>query len=140
MHLTLTRIAKKSGYTIGRLCIDGSYFCDTLEDTARDLAKEPKQPGATAIPCGTYSVSLSSYSPKFGARPFYRDTCGGKLPRLVGVPHFEGILIHCGNSAADTAGCILVGRNTAPGRLTRSQDTFAALIARLEEPLTITVQ
>lgn len=140
MELTLKRIARKPGYTIGRLYVDGAYFCDTLEDTARDLSREPKRPGATAIPEGTYPVSLTAYSPKFGARPFYRDTCGGRLPRLLGVPGFEGILIHCGNTAADTAGCILVGRNTAPGRLADSQAAFAALVKMLKEPLAITIQ
>jgi hypothetical protein len=37
MHITVTRIFKGPNYTIGRLHIDGSYFCDTLEDPVREL-------------------------------------------------------------------------------------------------------
>lgn len=120
MELTLRRTALRAGYTIGHLYIDGTYFCDTLEDTVRDLDTEPKVPGRTAIPAGRYRVVVNR-SPRFG-----RD-----LPRLLDVPHFDGILIHSGNSAADTAGCILVGRNTTPGRLTESRVTSDALTARL---------
>lgn len=109
MKLTLKRIALKSDYTIGKLYIDGKYFCDTLEDTVRDLTKDPKIPGATAIPAGTYRVSVT-YSPKFG-----RD-----LPLVENVPYFTGIRIHRGNTAADTSGCILVGENKAVGKVLNS--------------------
>lgn len=109
MKLSLKRIALKPDYTIGRLYIDGRYYCDTLEDTVRDLSKEPKIPGRTAIPAGTYRVSVT-YSPKFG-----RD-----LPLVENVPRFSGIRIHRGNTPADTAGCILVGENKAVGKVLNS--------------------
>lgn len=109
MKLRLERIACRPGYTIGRLYIDGQYWCDTLEDKVRDLAKEAKVAGATAIPRGTYDVVVN-ISPKFKRL----------LPRLLGVPHFDGILIHRGNTAADTAGCILVGENRAVGKVLNS--------------------
>ena len=83
-------------YTIGSLSIDGKKFCDTLEDRVRDLNKngvfdgdEKKVYGETAIPYGTYDVVVD-YSPKFKR----------ELPRLQNVRHFEGILIHRGNTAA----------------------------------------
>lgn len=147
MQLTLTRTARREGYTIGRLAIDGEYFCDTLEDTDRGLDEswgeqdvaEVKIAGKTAIPTGTYTVTLGVVSPKFGKRAAYAF-CGGKLPRLIGVKGFEGVLVHGGNTADDTAGCILVGRNTIVGRLTNSLDTLKTLYARLEEPLTITIK
>jgi hypothetical protein len=107
--LKLIRTAKRPSYTIGKLYIDGEYFCDTLEDKYRNLDKQTKIAGETAIPYGTYEVIVNR-SPKFG-----RD-----LPRLLNVPKFEGILIHRGNSVKDTAGCILVGENKIVGGLINS--------------------
>ena len=79
-------------------------------------------PGQTAIPAGTYEV-IFNWSPKFGKN----------LPRLLNVPHFTGILIHSGNTAADSAGCILVGNNTEKGRLTSSRDTSNRLNVLIED-------
>lgn len=109
MRLELKRIAKREDYTIGRLSVDGRYLCDTLEDRVRDLARERKIHGETAIPEGTYKVVVN-ISPKFKRM----------LPRLLNVPHFEGILIHRGNTAVDSAGCILVGENKVKGRVVNS--------------------
>lgn len=109
MKLNLKRIALREGYTIGRLFVDGQYWCDTLEDRVRDLGKEQKVPGRTAIPYGTYEIVVN-ISPKFKRL----------LPRLLRVPHFEGVLIHRGNTAADSAGCILVGENKVKGKVLNS--------------------
>lgn len=138
MELKLKRIAKKEKYTIGRLFIDGQYFCDTLEDKDRGLRQEDgedeckrkKVKGATAIPTGRYRVSLGIYSIRFGKQEKYKF-CDGFLPRLVNVPAYEGVLIHIGNTAKDTEGCILVGRNTVVGMVTKSRETFTELYARL---------
>ena len=67
LNLKIKRIAKRNTYTIGHLYIDGVKFCDTLEDTSRGLCqnmsldeiKRIKISGKTAIPTGTYSVTLS---------------------------------------------------------------------------------
>lgn len=122
MKLRVERLWKKTTYTVGRLYVDEKLYCNTLEDVVRDLDKEKKIPGKTAIPAGTYKV-IYNWSPKFG-----RD-----LPRLLNVPHFEGILIHPGNTADDSAGCILVGNNTAVGRLTNSRDTSDRLNVLIED-------
>lgn len=117
MELRLERKWPKATYTVGRLYIDGKFFCDTLEDKVADVNRngvfdgtEKKVPGETAIPYGTYKV-FYGWSPRFGR----------KLPRLLNVTAFDGILIHSGNTAADSAGCILVGANTEVGRLTQSR-------------------
>ena len=109
MELLLERKYLKAAYTIGCLSVDGTRFCDTLEDRVRDLVHEPKVPGETAIPAGCYEV-IVKHSPRFGRN----------LPRLLDVPGFEGILIHRGNTARDTSGCILVGENRQPGKVLNS--------------------
>lgn len=122
MKLRVERLWKKPAYTVGRLFVDGKFFCNTLEDTVRDLGNEKKVYGKTAIPYGEYKV-VYNWSPKFGRN----------LPRLLNVPAFEGILIHPGNTADDSAGCILVGRNTEVGRLTESRYTSDKLNVLIED-------
>jgi hypothetical protein len=109
MELVLKRIAKKSNYTIGNLYVNGKFFCDTLEDTDRGLTdsmtleeiKTKKVYGETAIPTGTYNIDMNTISAKFKDRSWAKPY-GGKLPRLLNVKGFDGILIHVGNSASDT--------------------------------------
>jgi len=123
MELILERIAKHKTYTIGRLSIleevideysTGTaerYFCDTLEPTWRDYKNGAyKVKGRSAIPEGRYAVVIS-FSPKFKQW----------LPILLGVPKFDGIRIHAGNTAADTEGCILVGKNKLVGQVVDSR-------------------
>lgn len=127
MKIELNRRFLGSDYTIGTLSVDGARFCDTLEDTVRDLAARgyaAKVPGQTAIPFGTYPV-IVNVSPKFGR----------ELPRLLDVPFFEGILIHRGNTAADSAGCILVGENREKGRVLNSTPYEVALVAKIKEAI-----
>lgn len=140
MKLTLRRIALRDTYTIGKLYVNGIYQCDTLEDRVRDFnhdgdlldTGESKIYGETAIPYGTYKVLMNVVSPKYKDRKQYAF-CGGRLPRLSDVKHFEGILIHIGNTAADSHGCILVGRNTVKGMVTQSTETFKKLYKILEK-------
>lgn len=139
MNLILNRKFKLEKYSIGKLYVDGRFFCDTLEDTDRGLTnKMPlseiqrlKKKGITAIPLGTYQVVLNIYSPKFGGKSQYAF-CKGFLPRLLNVPGYEGVLIHIGNTPADTEGCILVGKNNIKGMVTNSAATFKSLYTLLE--------
>lgn len=132
MKLKVERRWKKATYTIGRFYIDGVYYCNTLEDRDRGLKqtdsltyiKSRKVAGETAIPTGTYIVSMNTTSPKYAGVPFYWNFCKGKMPRLLAVPGFDGILIHPGTDALDTRGCILVGKNTKVGKLTQSKETW----------------
>lgn len=119
MKLLLERRFKGDAYTVGTLYVNGKRFCDTLEDRVRDLAGgEVKVPGETAIPEGVYKVIVNR-SPKFGR----------ELPRLLDVPMFEGVLIHRGNTAADSAGCILVGENKEKGKVINSTPYEERLVA-----------
>ena len=150
MQLTLVRADRQPGYTVGSLFINGEFFCYTLEDTDRyltqdmslDEIKSKKVYGKTAIPKGVYTVDMNTVSPKFKDREWAKPY-DGKLPRLVGVPGYEGVLIHVGNTAEDTLGCILVGANHFNGKLTNSTVTFHRLMTMLtnsKELITITIQ
>ena len=138
MELEIKRIARRETYTVGRLYIDGKYFCDTLEDKDRGLRQDmptaviraTKRKGITAIPTGRYRVTLAVQSPKFSKRATYQF-CNGYLPRLINVPGYDGVLIHIGNTARDTDGCLLVGRNTQVGKVLDSRKTFIELYDRL---------
>lgn len=120
MKLTLKRIALRPTYTIGKLYIDDVYFCDTIEDTVRDINKnskfdngEKKVHSKTAIPYGTYEIKWT-YSPRFKKY----------TPQLMNVPSFEGIRIHAGNTSADTEGCLILGENKQVGKVLNSRSTI----------------
>ena len=121
--LTLKRIAKKADYTIGRLEDEnGVKICNTLEPKYRDYQRgELKVPRKSAVPEGTYPVVITK-SKKFGKY----------LPLLVGVPGFEGIRIHSGNTSKDTEGCILVGQNLEKGKVLMSRITLERLMKLIE--------
>ena len=141
MKLTLKRIFQGETYTIGKLYLNGKYFCDSIEDTIRELPPtcpdtpkwiackcQEKVMHETAIPAGTYKVTME-YSPKFKR----------KLPYLHNVPHFLGILIHSGNTAQSSSGCIIVGKNKVKGQVLESRVTLEALIKRIEGQKNITI-
>lgn len=140
MNITLKRIALRDTYTMGRLSINGKYLCDTVEDRVRDTNKdgdlndvgEGKVYGKTAIPYGKYEITLKVKSPKYSKRQAY-NWCDAYLPRLLNVPHFDGILIHAGNSADDSAGCIIVGQNKIKGKVVNSMDTLKRLYHILKD-------
>ena len=146
MEILVKRIAKKSKYTIGKMYIDGQYICDTLEDADRGLnqnmsleeIKNKKVYGETAVPTGTYKVDMNTVSPKFKSRTWAKPY-GGKLPRLVLVPGYDGVLIHPGNKAEDTLGCILVGENKVVGQVLNSQVTFKKVMSILTKGTNITI-
>lgn len=142
MKLTLKRRFFGEKYTIGTLYVDGVKFCDTLEDKNRDVNQNGKFDGnekkvmhETAIPFGTYDVTIDVVSPKYSASKYQKQYgfCKGKLPRLLNVPNFDGILIHIGNKPEDSSGCILVGKNTIKGQVANSTATFTALYKKLQE-------
>lgn len=142
MELLLKRIAKRETYTIGKLYINNEYFADTIEDKDRGLTqstpldkiKRTKVQHKTAIPTGTYDITMNVISPRLSKKLFYKTNCnGGRVPRVLDVPGFDGILIHVGNTAADSSGCILVGKNSQVGKVLNSSVTFKRLYSILDK-------
>ena len=107
--------------TIGKLYVNGVYVCDTLEDVCRDLNRdgnlndegETKVYAETAIPSGTYQLKIYD-SPHFKQKLFWLQKVSG----------YDYVLIHSGNTAADTKGCILLGYNTAMNMVTDSRNAL----------------
>lgn len=137
MKLDLVRIANRPAYCIGKLYIDGEYFCDVIEDTDRGLDNsmsveeilKKKIKGETAIPTGLYKIEIT-YSPKYKRM----------MPLLIGVKGYSGIRIHSGNTAKDSEGCLIVGKNTKVGMVTESRNTYQKLFARLQNAKDITIE
>ena len=140
MELHLHRSGYRPTYTIGHMTIDGRYFCDTLEDTDRGLTTSTplseialrKVYGQTAIPKGRYRIQMDVESPSYKNKAKYKKLTGGYMPRLENVPGWTGVLIHAGNTDADTLGCILVGENQARGSIVNSFNTFSELYPLLK--------
>lgn len=128
MKLVLKRIAFKTTYTIGKLYVDGIYECDVIEDCDRGLDDSMSESeiikkkiyGQTAIPSGTYDVVIT-YSPKYERM----------MPLILGVKGYSGIRIHSGNTAKDTLGCLIVGKNKEVGKVLESRATYNALFKKL---------
>lgn len=137
MKLKLVRKYRKETYTIGKLYVDGVYFCDTIEDKDRGLDDAmglaeimiKKRYGETAIPYGTYKVEIT-YSPKYKRL----------MPEIKNVKGFSGIRIHSGNTAKDTLGCLIIGRNTQVGMVTESRKTYNKLFALMKDAKDITIE
>lgn len=138
MKLTVKREQPKDTYTPGKLYIDDQFFCFTLEDLDRGLTQDmsigeiqsKKIYGETAIPKGTYKITLDVVSPKFSQYPFYMEVCQGKIPRLVDVPGYEGVLIHVADGWKKDKllqGCIGIGERQADGSLYNGKETFKRL-------------
>lgn len=137
MKLKLVRKYRKETYTIGKLYVDGVYFCDTIEDKDRGLddamglaeIMSKKRYGETAIPYGTYKVEIT-YSPKYKKL----------MPEIKNVKGFSGIRIHSGNTAKDTLGCLIIGRNTQVGMVTESRKTYNKLFALMKDKKDISIE
>jgi hypothetical protein len=125
MKITVERFEFTEKSTIGRMFIDGNFFCYTLEDKVRDV----KIPKVTAIPTGTYKVS-QTVSNRFKKL----------MPLLHDVPNFSGVRIHAGNKATDTDGCILVGYTKAENFIGDSQKAFKHFMEKIKDVKNITIE
>lgn len=130
MELKVKRITTNKPYTIGHLYIDDKFFADTLEDEDRGLTQsmsleqisQKKIKSETAIPKGRYQVVWT-----------YSDHFKQPMPLLLNVPGYAGVRIHSGNSAKDTEGCILVGKNDKIGWISNSREYIGKLYPMIEQ-------
>lgn len=128
MEITLTRTAKKTNYTIGKVYVNGVKFCDSLEDTDRGLTSEMNESvirakkvyGKTAIPTGRYEVTTE-----------WMNSLKCYALMLHNVKGFTGIFVHNGVNENNTEGCPLVGVNNLVGRLDGNRVYMDSLAARV---------
>lgn len=134
MEILIDRQWKKDTYTIGRVYVNNVFFCNSLEDKDRGLKDsmttaqitKKKVYGETAIPTGTYELKMT-YSNRFASKS-WGNIYRGEVPELINVKGFSGIRIHPGNSASDSYGCILVGKNNVKGKVTDSVKYYRSLL------------
>jgi len=128
MQLRLVREIKTPESTIGTLTVEtqlSKWTCRTLE-----LPEKDGLPGS-CITTGTYSIILAP-SPKFlTSKDAWEREEGKSVPHLVNVPNRSNILIHWGNTARDTEGCILVGHGAGTDFIGQSRLTFIQLMAQI---------
>ena len=128
MKLKVVRELKNDVCTIGSLFINDVFFCYTLEDKDRGLKQSDsllfiqakKIFGLTAIPSGFYKLTVNQ-SPKFKRM----------LPRILDIKGFDGVLLHRGNSANDSLGCILLGYKKGDNSIFESTKAETDLVNRL---------
>ncbi len=130
LNLRLTRFEYTEESTIGILTINDIFEAFTLEDRTR--TNSPKLYGRTAIPAGTYKITFRASS-KFN---------GKLMPYLDNVPGFTGVMIHILNTAAESEGCIGVGKYRKNNFIGDSLKAFEALYEKLinaQEDIYITI-
>ena len=120
MHIRVMREPSINDTTLGSLFIDDHWQCHTLEDVIRPAGEKVRN--KTAIPPGRYKLILSM------SNRFKKI-----MPEVLNVPMFTGIRIHSGNTAKDTAGCLLVGqtRSLETRSIGRSRFAYTALLLKL---------
>jgi len=117
MEFSLVRKYFNENYTIGKLSVDGTYLCETIEDAVRDLHDrnhdgdftdpgEGKIYGKTAIPYGRYEIKM-----------VYWEKHNRLYAQLQNVPGYTGIFIHSGRTEKHTEGCLIPGENKLKGQV-----------------------
>lgn len=136
LELKLERIATNLSYTVGHLYVNDEYFCDVIENPDRGLRQEmgqnaileKKKEGKAAIPIGRYKIAMDVKSPKFSQIAYYKSFCDGMVPRLVGIPGFEGILMVVGSDVTSSGGSLVLGYNRVRAKVVDSQTLWEKLM------------
>lgn len=121
--IELHRRWPKANYTIGDVYLAGKKFCNSLEPPVTG-------DGVVAIPPGVYEIDVTIVSPKYKERSWAKKY-GGIVPTITNVPGRDRILIHPGNTVADTSGCILPGVNREKGKVLESVKHYDVIMESL---------
>ena len=105
METKIIRVAQGKESTLSQLYINDIFQCYLLEDKIREV----KMVSETAIPSGVFSLKLNTH----GAKNVNYKKVFGKLHEgmieISGLPNFNFVYIHTGNTIKETAGCPLCG-------------------------------
>ncbi len=126
MKIDVKRFEYSELYTISKLYVNSKFVCYVLEDKVREVDGQDvtqwKIPNTTAIPKGTYEVTIT-----------FSNHFGKNMPLINKVSGYSGVRIHSGNKAEDTEGCLLVGSGWAGGdSISYSHTAFNALFPLIE--------
>lgn len=141
MNIKIERKARKKDYTIGKVYVNGQYFCDSLEDTDRGITQiMPFTPtgGANGYWMNADGGIIEKVYAKTAIPTGIYECCGYWWAKhkcyvimLLRVPGFTGILMHNGMTADHSEGCILLGKNNIVRRLDGNRMYMDALASRM---------
>ena len=102
--LTVLRYLDDGETSLGLLFLRDKFFAYTLEDTFRAEKVKSK----TRVPSGSYNLAFyeqdTDLTRKYRInRPWFKYHL-----EIKGIPNFQNVYIHIGNTHQDTAGCLLI--------------------------------
>lgn len=128
MKIVIERDSYTAQTTLGKMYIDGEYFCETLEDTVRPDGI--KVNAHTALPANIEMDVVITMSGRFRREMPLLRTDGGYTVKKGNVA-FKGARFHGGNNHTNTEGCPLVAKNRV------NKDTIQGT---MEGPLTTRIR
>jgi len=150
MIIEVLRDIKTKHSTTSIVSIDGKQVCYALEDVSRKPGESHPQ-GATAIPLGEYQVVFRKaggmYNRYCARFPEIRQERGmlhiynipglkyDKWYAFPGVSPGACVLIHCGNTDADTLGCLLLGAKRGADMVRGSWEAYKDLYVLVADAL-----
>lgn len=131
MESRIIRVAQGNNSTLSHLYLNGIFQCYLLEDKI----KEVKIPKHTAIPTGEFKLTVNTWG---GKNVDYKRILGDMHKGMIeidGLPNFDNVYIHIGNTTTDTAGCPLCGlgflRANGDYIVTHSRDAYRIIYPKL---------
>ena len=124
MKLVVIRNRSDQYGTFGELYLGDEYLCSTLEPS-----KHTQKKGA--VPFGIYPLGKRTRGGFYWRyKKRFKDLEHKAMVQVKDVPNFKYILIHCGNKASDSRGCLLVGKRRG-NVLVDSTETYKRIYKKL---------